>query len=397
MNDFTTVFEALKGLLPMKYFEDIVEYTNADHGAKKLTALRHLCILMYAHLKEKKSLRDITSGISADPNLQEYTGTISYSQLSRKNSDRDPEVFEQMFQAIVSQVVLYQGIRDIPSTWGDIKILDATLIRVCLSLFPWAHYRKAVGAVKMHTLIDLVSDCPEKIVITDGKIHDRDKMDSFVTKPGITYIFDRGYTDYGEYDRLCMDDIFFISRLKKNAVMEVVSENQVSRDSNVLSDKEVILGGFYTRMKNTVRIIEVMDISKGESFFIVTNRFDLSAEEIAQIYRLRWRVELFFKWIKQHLKIKRFYGTSYNAVLNQIYAALILYCVLKLLHIQLGSGYNFLEMVRLIAGGLWNPFMVLKETLKPTGQKSTRRRFNWKKTYKNLISQYRVEDIAFTA
>ena len=247
MNDFTTVFEALKGLLPMKYFEDIVEYTNADHGAKKLTALRHLCILMYAHLKEKKSLRDITSGISADPNLQEYTGTISYSQLSRKNSDRDPEVFEQMFQAIVSQVVLYQGIRDIPSTWGDIKILDATLIRVCLSLFPWAHYRKAVGAVKMHTLIDLVSDCPEKIVITDGKIHDRDKMDSFVTKPGITYIFDRGYTDYGEYDRLCMDDIFFISRLKKNAVMEVVSENQVSRDSNVLSDKEVFLGGFYTR------------------------------------------------------------------------------------------------------------------------------------------------------
>lgn len=153
MNDFTTVFEALKGLLPMKYFEDIVEYTNADHGAKKLTALRHLCILMYAHLKEKKSLRDITSGISADPNLQEYTGTISYSQLSRKNSDRDPEGFEQMFQAIVSQVVLYQGIRDIPSTWGDIKILDATLIRVCLSLFPWAHYRKAVGAVKMHTLI----------------------------------------------------------------------------------------------------------------------------------------------------------------------------------------------------------------------------------------------------
>ena len=181
-----------------------------------------------------------------------YTGTISHSQISRKNSDRDSKVFEQMFQAMVSRVTQRQGIRDVPSTWGDLKILDATLIRVCLSLFPWAHYRKAVGAVKMHTLIDLVNDCPEKIVVTHGRVHDREKMDLFVTKPGITYIFDRGYTDYEEYDRLSAEDIFFISRLKKNAVMEVVSENQVSKDSNVLSDKEVFLGGFYTRMKTDV-------------------------------------------------------------------------------------------------------------------------------------------------
>ncbi len=397
MNDCITVFEALKDLLPMKYFEDIVEDTNADHGAKKLTTLRHLCILMYAHLKEKKSLRDITCGIDADTNLQKYTGTISHSQISRKNSDRDSKVFEQMFQAMVSRVTQRQGIRDVPSTWGDLKILDATLIRVCLSLFPWAHYRKAVGAVKMHTLIDLVNDCPEKIVVTHGRVHDREKMDLFVTKPGITYIFDRGYTDYEEYDRLSAEDIFFISRLKKNAVMEVVSENQVSKDSNVLSDKEVFLGGFYTRMKTPVRIIKVMDASSGEPFFIVTNRFDLSAEEIAQIYRLRWKIELFFKWIKQHLKIKKFYGTSYNAVLNQIYAALILYCILKLLHIQLGPRHNFLQMTRFIAGGLWNSFTVLKETLRPAGQRGTLGRFNWMKVYKKLVSQYSIEDIVFTA
>lgn len=397
MNDCTTVFKTLKGLLPMKYFQNIALDTNTDHGTKKLTALRHLCILMYTHLTEKKSLRDITTGINADPNLKDYIGTISYSQLSRKNSDRDPEVFEQMFQTVVSEVARHQGMRDIPSTWGDLKILDATLIRVCLSLFPWAHYRKDVGSVKMHTLIDLVNGCPEKIVLTDGKVHDRDKMDSFVIKPGITYIFDRGYTDYEEYDKLCTENIFFISRLKKNAVMEIVSENQISKDNNVLSDKEVFLGGFYTRMKNSVRIIEVMDASKGEPFFIVTNRFDLSAEEIAKIYRLRWRIELFFKWIKQHLRIKKFFGTSFNAVLNQIYAALILYCVLKLLHIQLGSKHNFLEMVRLIAGGLWNSFLFLKQALKPERSKNPQERFNWKRTYKSLISQYGVRDVAFSA
>ena len=150
-------------------------------------------------------------------------------------------------------------------------------------------------------------------------------------------------------------------------------------------------------MKNPVQLIEVMDTSKEESFFIVINRFDLSAEGVAQIYRPRWRIELFFKWIKQHLRIKRFFGTSFNAVLNQIYAALILYCVLKLLHVQMGTQHNFLEIVRLIAGGLWSPFVFLKETLKLIGKKGTQRRFNWKKPYKKLISQYDIEDIACSA
>jgi len=360
MNDCTTVFETLKDFLPMNLMERAIDETGTDHGTKKFTALRQLNTMLYAQLTGKESLRDIISGINADKKLQQYTGTISYSQLSRKNSDREPEVFKMIFEATLAKLKKHHGIRIIPGSWGTLKILDSTLIRLCISLFPWADYRDTKAAVKAHVLYDVLLGYPENVVVTEGIIHDKEKMASFITKPGSTYIYDRGYNDYREYDRCCEEGIFFITRLKKNAVIEVISENAVFKGSPVLCDKEVILGGFYTKMQHSLRIVEVIDSSTGEPFYIATNRFDLSAEEIAEIYRLRWQIELFFKWIKQHLKIKHFYGTSFNAVLNQIYTALIMFCLLKLMHILVGTNHNFLELVRLIAGGLWNSIAYLK-------------------------------------
>lgn len=382
MDDCTTVFETLKGFLPMNLMERAIDETGTDHGTKKFTALRQLNTMLYAQLTGKESLRDIISGINADKKLQQYTGTISYSQLSRKNSDREPEVFKMIFEATLAELKRHHGIRIIPGSWGMLKILDSTLIRLCISLFPWADYRDTKAAVKAHVLYDVLLGYPENVVVTEGIIHDKEKMASFITKPGITYIYDRGYNDYREYDRYCKEGIFFITRLKKNAVIEVISENAVFKGSPVLCDKEVILGGFYTKMQHSLRIVEVIDSSTGEPFYIATNRFDLSAEEIAEIYRLRWQIELFFKWIKQHLKIKHFYGTSFNAVLNQIFTALILFCLLKLMHILVGTNHNFLELARLIAGGIWNSIAYLKEslsTVKPPGAK--RKRFNWKREY----------------
>ncbi|WP_094545964.1 IS4 family transposase [Petroclostridium xylanilyticum] len=388
MNDCTTVFETLKGFLPMNLLEKAVDETDADHGTKKFTVLRQLNTMMYAHLVQKDSLRDIVTGIMADQKLQKYTGTISFSQLSRKNSDRDPDVFRRIFEAVLAKLKKHHGIRIIPGSWGTLKILDATIIRLCISLFPWADYRETKAAVKVHTLYDVLLGYPDQIIVTEGIIHDKEKMDSLITKPNITYIFDRGYLDYKEFDRYCKEDIFFITRLKKNAVMELVSINSISQGGPVLSDKEVILGGFYTKMQHSLRVVEVIDSSTGEPFYIATNRFDLTGEEIAEIYRLRWQIELFFKWIKQHLKIKKFYGTSFNAVLNQIYTALILFCLLKLMHILVGTNHNFLEMVRLIAGGLWNTIAYLKKslsTVKPPGRK--RKRFNWKREYVDFYIQ----------
>lgn len=378
----------------MNILEKAIDETGTDHGTKKFTVLRQLNTLMYAHIKLKDGLRHITTDIDADTSLQKYTGTISASQLSRKNSERDPKIFQMIFEAVLAKLKKHHGIRVIPGSWGTLKALDATLVKLCLSLFPWATFRKTKAAVKMHTLYDISGGYPEGIQMTEGIIHDKNKMSAFLVIPGVTYLIDRGYLDYHEYDHCCNEDIFFITRLKKNAVMEVVSENAILQGSAVLSDKEVILGGFYTRMQHSLRAVEIIDSSTGEPFFILTNRFDLMAEEIAEIYRLRWQIELFFKWIKQHLKIKKFYGTSYNAVLNQLYAALILFFLLKLMHLLVGTEHDFLRMVRLIACGLWNTLSSLKDnlsTVKPPGLKQ--KRFNWKSEYASVLIQYRVSRI----
>ena len=393
MIDCTTIFEVLKGFLPMHILEKATKETKAEHGTKKFSVLRQLCTMMYAHLTSKSSLRDIEAGIRADKKLQEHTGTISFSQISRANSDRDTEIFNRIFGAMLAKLKKHNGVNTIPGSWGILKALDSTIVQLCITLFPWADYRNKTAAIKVHTLYDVLLGCPENIVVTEGIIHDKEKMKNFVTEPGITYIFDRAYIDYKEYDRYCREGIFFISRLKKNAIIRVFNENAVAKGSPVLSDKEVFLGGINTKMQHSVRIIQVIDSSNGERSYIVTNRFDLTAEEIAQIYRLRWRIEIFFKWIKQHLKIKNFFGTSFNAVLNQIYSALILFCLLKLMHILVGIKYDFLEMVRLIINGLWNTFLQLKEDLGSKRPPPIRRqkRFNWKREYETVLRWYKID------
>lgn len=387
MADCTTVFDTLKGFLPMNILEKAIDETGADHATKKFTVLCQLNTMMYAHLTQKDSLRHIASSMVSDKKLQEHTGTISFSQLSRRNSQRDPGIFERIFKIVLTRLKKHDAVRTIPGSWGNLKILDSTLMRICLSLFPWAHFRDTKAAVKMHTLYDFESACPENIIVTEGIIHDQDAMDSFITTPGCTYLFDRAYTDYRRFDRYCKHNIYFVSRLKKNAHINTISENKVKEGSPVIEDKDVILGVPYYRMKHPLRAIKIIDSSTNEPFLIVTNRFDLSAEEIADIYRLRWQIEVFFKWIKQHLKIKRFYGTSYNAVLNQLYSALILFMLLKLMHILTGRRHDFLKLSRHIATGLWNTMQELLESLtaaKPPG--TSRKRLNWKKEYASLLA-----------
>lgn len=392
MANCTIVFETLTGFLPKNILEKAIDEAGAEHGTKKFTVLRQLNTMMYAHLTNKAGLRDIEAGIVSDKKLQEHTGTISFSQISRVNSDRDTDVFKMIFEATLAKLKKHNGIRIVPGNWGILKVLDSTIVRLCITLFPWANYRDKTAAVKVHTLYDVLLGCPENIVMTEGIIHDKEKMKTFITEPGITYLFDRAYIDYKEYDRYCKDGIFFISRLKKNAIIKVLNENAVTKGSTVLSDKEVILGCQSTQMQHSVRIIQVIDSSSKELFYIVTNRFDLTAEEIAQIYRLRWTIETFFKWIKQHLKIKKFFGTSFNAVLNQIYSALILFCLLRLMHILVGIQYDFLKMVRLITNGPWNPVSQLKEDLAPKRPPpvTKQKRFNWKREYDTVLSWYKV-------
>ena len=390
MCNCNTVMETMQELMPIELLTKLV-----GHGNEEFTVYNQLNALMYAHLREKTGLRGIEAGLLSEPRLHEYTGTISFSQISRVNAWREAELFKKVFEAVYDKLSRHQGLTNIPLNYGILKVLDSTAVQLCLKLFPWAKYRDKTGAVKIHTLYDLTSACPESIILTDGLTHDKTKMSKFVVEPGVTYLFDRAYLDYEEFDKYCDDGIFFVTRLKRNAVFWVEGFTPVKEESKVLSDKTVILGSHNARMANKVRLVEVTDSSNGEVFYIVTNRFDLTAEEISDIYRLRWSIEVFFKWIKQHLKIKKFYSTSFNGILIQIYTALILYCLLKLIHILYCKKFDFLKMVRLIADGLFNTLDYIIKCLTPKKTPPIRERWSndWKKYYYVVLADYNLTDI----
>jgi len=385
-----TVMEKMQEILPIELLTKMV-----GHGNEEFTVYKQLNALMYAHMREKTGLRAIEAGFLAEPRLQEYTGTISHSQISRVNAGREPELFKAVFEAVYDKLSRHQGLTNIPLNYGILKVLDSTAVQLCLKLLPWAKYRDKTGAVKIHTLYDLTNACPESIVLTDGLVHDKKKMANFVVEPGVTYLFDRAYLDHREFDKYCNDGIYFVTRLKKNAVFKIEKVHPVREGSSILSDKTVILGCPGARMESKLRLVEVTDSSNGEVFYIVTNRFDLTAEEISDIYRLRWSIEVFFKWIKQHLKIKKFYSTSFNGILIQIYTALILYWLLKLIHILYCKKFDFLKMVRLIADGLFNTLDYIIKCLTPKKTPPIRERWSndWKKYYYVVLADYNLTDI----
>jgi hypothetical protein len=394
MSNCITVFEAIQRLLPAKILEELANSKDSAHGNEKFSLERHLYTLLYAQLKEKDDLRPIAASLKADRHLQKYTGTISYSQLSRVNAERDSDFFKRTFEAVYAKLMSSSASVGLPFDYGRLKVLDSTAIKLCLTLFPWAEYRKNSGAIKIHTLFDAIKGSPESIMLTPGIKHDRISMEKLITEPGVTYLFDRAYLDHELWDSYCEKGILFVSRLKSNAVFEVLEEYQVKQGGKILTHKKVILGSTNARMSNPVWLVEVIDSSNGEAFHIVTNRFDLSPEQIADVYRLRWSIELFFKWIKQHLKIKKFYGTSRNAVLIQIYSALILFCLLKLIHNTFCKKSNFTFMVRLIADGLWNTVEYLTQCLTPTKPPSTGKPklVDWKPLYKLILEEYEETD-----
>jgi hypothetical protein len=394
MEDCNTIFEKMQEILPIEIVEKLVKETEAEKYTKKYTVMRQLITMINAQHQECKGLRPIEAAITSDKKLQEYTGGISYSQISRANRERDSEIFRAVFAELHKEVIRQNRFGKIPLNYGVLKALDSTLVRLCLKLFPWARYRNSTGAVKIHTLYDVLSGCPESIVLSDGLTSDKAKMSDFVTEPGVTYLFDRAYLDYREFDRYCKEGIYFVSRLKNNAVIKVTETMPITAGSMVLSDKKVILGCPASRMENEVRLVEVIDSSNGEIFHIVTNRFDLTAEEIADIYRLRWSIEVFFKWVKQHLVIKKFYGTSPNAILTQIYCALILYCLLLLIHSNYCKNADFLKMVRLIKGGWHNTISQLIHDLTPKRPPPLNKRVppNWRHGYKEVLEIYGVCD-----
>lgn len=333
--------------------------SSLDRYVKKLDTLVFLLIFVEAQLHQRKGLREIMRVIQNDEDFQQAIGitSISASQLSRKNNNLDPEVLQAILCDLMTQ--LHRLRSPVSSRLGNVKIIDSTTISLCLNKYKWATFRKTKAGVKLHlrvTFMDPDHVYPDKAVVTPAKPADHTQMDVLIDESDATYLMDRGYLNYSKYDDYCERGIRFVSRLKDNAVIEEVEELPIATGSKIIRDVKVVLGKGKKRMKNKLRMIETMD-GRGKPVRIITNRFDLTAEEIGDLYRSRWQIEIFFRWVKQNLKLTRFYGTEEKAVMNQIWACLIAYCLLLLMKLELATEKTLKELLDLLKTLLWKAWV----------------------------------------
>ncbi|MDM8101712.1 IS4 family transposase [Oceanobacillus oncorhynchi] len=337
-----------------KLFEQVTIHQQ-DTYTKKLTTEAYLKVMLYAQVHETEGLQALSDAL-LDGDFQKASGieSISASQLSRKNNEVNPSILATLFLDLVYQIKSYENkaVKGLP-----LKIIDSSTLPLNLTRYKWAKFRKTKAGVKLHlrlVFMDKDTVYPEKAMITPAKEHDRNQLEVLVDDKEAMYVFDRGYMDYERFDRMTDDGYFFVSRLKKNSVTRKVYAFSVPPDSNVLSDQMVYIGSTQKHCENVFRLLEVMD-TKGNPLRLIINRFDLEPEEICNIYRTRWAIELFFKWLKQHIKIKHFYGMSETALQNQIYLALITYCLHVLIQLETQSEKKLLRIVRWLKAALWKP------------------------------------------
>ena len=320
-----------------------------DAYTKKLTTEPFLKLLLFAQLHETESLHALINCLF-DEQLQTGVNpdSISVSQLSRRLNGLDPALFQQLFIDLVAQIHQKTNYTKITM---PLKIIDSRTFPLNLTNHQWATFRKTKARVKLHlrlVFMEKGTSYPKKAVLTTAKEHDRNQVDD----KECMYVFDRDYLDYERFDRMTDDSYFFLTRLRKNAVIRELENFKLPEDSPVVSDQMVLIGTTQNRAENAFRLLKVID-SKGNELQLITNRFDLSTDEISEMYKSRWTIELFFKWIKQHLNIKKFYGQSEWAIHNQVYIALIVYCLNVLAQIETQSKRKILQISRYLKAALW--------------------------------------------
>jgi IS4 transposase len=339
----------------LQLFEENVKTLKLDYYTKKLTTESFLKLLLFAQLQEVESLHALGDCLF-DDQLQKGIDldSISISQLSRRLNGLNPDLFQRLFLDLVGQI---HAKTHYTKLMMPLKIIDSSTLPLNLTNHKWAKFRKTKAGVKLHlrlVFMEKGTSYPEKAVLTTAKEHDRSQLEIMVDDKECMYVFDRGYLDYERFDRMTDDGYFFLSRLRKNAVIREVYDFKLPEDTAVLSDQMVLIGTTQNRAENYFRLLKVID-SKGNELRLITNRFDLSPEEISEMYKSRWAIELFFKWIKQHLSIKKFYGQSEWAIQNQVFIALIVFCLHVLVQIETKSKRKTLQISRYLRAALWKP------------------------------------------
>jgi hypothetical protein len=352
MHTCYTIFGELLKLLPRHQFDRAVEEWCGDRYVKKFTTWQQLITMLYSQIGQKDSLRDIATGLTAHAARWYHLGLsgVSKSTLADANNRRDYRIFESLFYNLMRRC------KDLTPKHrfrfnNPLYSIDATTIDLCLSMFPWAKFRTAKGAIKMHCLYDHSGALPTFIIVTDGKKHDVRvaKEHEFPLVPDSIVSVDKAYVDYKWLRSLQDKGVWFVTRAKRNIDYVVVGQH-VAKGKGILSDERIALQGPLTKTyyPDDLRLIRFHDDARNKTLVFLTNNFKLAASTIAQIYKSRWQIELFFKWIKQNLKIKSFLGTSKNAVLTQVWVAMCYYLLLSYIKYQTKFGNSLLYLSRVI-------------------------------------------------
>ena len=333
MNQDKYVFAQVVEFLNEDKFRRIVAKYNGNHYVKSYSVWNQLLTLIFGQLSRSPSLRDCVIALQAHHDKLYHLGigkNVTRSNLSKANEQRDYRIFEDFAYYMIAEARNKRADRTFGFD-GHIYAFDSTTIDLCLSLFEWAKFRRKKGGIKVHTLFDVEAGIPTFACITEARVNDINAMDEIPYETDSYYIFDRGYNDYSRLYAINKLGATFIVRAKKNALYKRLSWKR-RLENNVLSDSGIRFAGYYKKddYPEPLRLIKYWDEENQREFTFLTNNFDLTALQVAELYHQRWQIELFFKWLKQHLKIKHFYGTSLNAVKIQVYVAIITFCLVAI-------------------------------------------------------------------
>jgi hypothetical protein len=359
MNSGQTIFSQLMEFIPTYEFRQCVKRYNGNYKVKSFSCWNQFLTMAFAQLTYRESLRDIQACLRVAQNKlyhMGFRGKISRNTLANANQIRDWRIYADFAQVLISIArPLYAKDNFGLELEQTVYALDSTIIDLCLSLFPWATFRKRKGAIKLHTLLDLHGSIPTLIFITHGKFHDVKILDNLLIEPGAIYIMDRGYLDFARLHKIHQSSAFFLTRAKKIFNFKRLYSHDVDKDTGIQCDQTIALMGFYSKKDypEKLRRIRLLDPETRKRLIFLTNNFKLPAKTITDLYRCRWQVELFFKWIKQHLRIKAFYGTSENAVKTQIWIAISVYVLVAIVKKRMKLDLSLYTILQILSVNLF--------------------------------------------
>lgn len=365
MNTGQIIFSQIMDHLPMYHFHQCIQRYKGHHKVQRFSCLDQFLSMAFAQLTYRESLRDIEACLRAQQSKLYHMGIrgdISRSTLAYANETRDWKIYADFAQILIHIARPLYADEDFGIELKEtVYALDATTIDLCLSMFPWARFRKHKGAVKLHTLLDLRGSIPVFIHISDGKLHDVNVLDLLLPEPGAFYIMDKGYLDFVRLFLLNQDKAYFVIPAKSNFKFQRIYSRLVDKSTGLKCDQTIILTGFYPSKNypEQLRRIKYYDQETDNLFVFLTNNFQLSALTITKLYKCRWQVELFFKWIKQHLRIKNFYGTSENAVKTQIWIAVSVYVLVAIMKKRMKLDQSLYTILQILSVTVFEKMPIL--------------------------------------